>query len=84
MGVTSSVLRFAGIETMEVKTTTTMKFRRLIDALTDETNIAGSCANWYRNGSGTNYVLWPTNTIRYWWMTRTAKLLADYKLTFMD
>jgi hypothetical protein len=56
----------------------------MIDQMTEGTNIAGSCVSWYRNKSGTNYVLWPTNTLRYWWMTRRVELLRDFKLSFLD
>ena len=73
-----------GIESVEVKPTIAKKFRRMMNKLSDGTNISGSCVNWYRNKSGINYVLWPTNTLRYWWMTRRVDLLRDFKLSVMD
>lgn len=73
-----------GIESVEVKPTIAKKFRRMMNKLSDGTNISGSCVNWYRNKSGINFVLWPTNTLRYWWMTRRVDLLRDFKLSVMD
>ena len=71
-----------GIRSMEVKKRPTEKFRQMIDKLTEETNFAGTCRNFYRNEKGTNFVLWPTHSFKYWWMTRKVEILRDFKIDF--
>lgn len=33
----------------------------------------GSCTAWYKNDSGDNWTLWPSDLVTYWWRTRRCR-----------
>ena len=37
---------------------------------------------WYKNKDGINFVIWPSNLLHYWWITRKISLLENYRITF--
>ena len=70
------------IKAIDVKADQTDKFRRKMDLWSLTRNFTGNCKGWYKNKDGINFILWPSNLIHYWWITRKAELLQDYWLTF--
>ena len=73
------------IKAIEVKSKPTQKFRQEMDELSSTLNIqASSCQGWYKNKDGINFILWPSNLVHYWWITRKAELLENYWLTLCN
>eukprot|EP01063_Lacrimia_lanifica_P012813 TRINITY_DN1951_c0_g1_i3.p1 TRINITY_DN1951_c0_g1~~TRINITY_DN1951_c0_g1_i3.p1 ORF type:complete len:553 (+),score=181.33 TRINITY_DN1951_c0_g1_i3:102-1760(+) len=44
--------------------------------------VSTACQGWYKNADGGNFILWPSNLVHYWWLTRKVDLLRDYAMTF--
>jgi len=70
------------IESIEVKDEKASKFRRQMDKWSLTRNITGACQGWYKNKDGINFVIWPSNLLHYWWITRKISLLENYRITF--
>lgn len=66
------------IPAIEVKKKSAEKFRQEMDRLSSTLNIQASCQGWYKNKDGINFILWPSNLVHYWWITRKAELLENY------
>lgn len=70
------------VQAIDVKTESTLEFRKQMDAWSLTRNFSStSCQGWYKNKDGINFILWPSNLIHYWLITRKAHLLQDYWLT---
>ena len=42
-----------------------------------------SCDSWYKNDKGIVFVLWPNNTIEYWWKLLSCKF-TDFKFVYPE
>ena len=69
------------IQAIEVKAETAFEFRCKMDLWSLTRNFTGACRGWYKNKDGLNFILWPSNLIHYWWITKKASLLEHYWLT---
>ena len=71
------------ISSLEVRKDVTDAFRKEMNQLTAGRTFSGACRSWYKNKDGINFILWPSNLYHYWWITQKAKLLRDFKITFL-
>ena len=70
------------IDSVDVRKNVTESFGKEMQELTSEMNFSGGCRSWYRRKTdGKNIILWPSNLYHYWWITRKANILRDYKIT---
>jgi cation diffusion facilitator CzcD-associated flavoprotein CzcO len=69
------------ISAVEVKEEKTWEFRKEMDKISLTRNFTGNCRGWYKNKDGINFILWPSNLVHYWWITRKVNLLRDYWVT---
>ena len=70
------------IQSIEVKSEKSALFRSQMDKWSLTRNFSSSsCQGWYKNKNGINFILWPSNLIHYWLITRQNHLLKDYWLT---
>ena len=74
----------SGISSVDVRKSVTASFRSHMNKLTLKKNFLGNCRGWYKNKDGINFILWPSNLYHYWWITRKAELLRDFKITFFN
>ena len=72
----------SGISSLEVRKKVTDEFRLEMNKMSSKKNFQGNCRSWYKNKDGINFILWPSNLFRYWWLTRKAQILRDFKITF--
>ena len=73
----------SGISSVDVHNKVTDEFRSEMNEATLRKNFSGNCRTWYKNKDGINFILWPSNLYHYWWITRKAELLRDFKITFL-
>ena len=73
-----------GISSIDVHKNVTDEFRNDMNRMTLNKNFSGNCRTWYKNKDGINFILWPSNLYHYWWITRKAELLRDFRITFFE
>ena len=70
------------IDSVEVRKGVARDFATEMEELTSKMNFSGGCRSWYRRKKdGKNVILWPSSLYHYWWITRKANILRDYKIT---
>lgn len=60
-----------GIKRVDVKQTANHEYQDWAQkCMKNKVFALPSCASWYKNDRGINYVLWPSHLTDYWWTTR--------------
>ena len=73
------------IASVDVKPEVVRKFEAEMDEKTSKLSISSpSCSSWYKNSAAKNRIIWPASTLAFYIRTRTANLLRDFNLDFVQ
>ncbi len=74
----------AGVRSVEVRKDVVREFQRSVDALFKGKVMTSPCSAWFKDKHGRPSNVWPATMVYYWWLTRKADLMRDFRIVMRE